>query len=36
MADKNGKKMSTAETVGLASAVASLAGVVVAIINLVR
>lgn len=34
--DKGGRKMSTAETVGLASAVASLAGVVVAIINLVR
>ena len=34
--EKNNKKLSTVETIGIASAIASLAGVVIAIINLVR
>ena len=36
IAEKNRKKLSTVETIGIASAVASLAGVVVAIVNLLK
>ena len=34
--EKNNKKLSTAETIGIASAIASLAGVVIAIINITK